>query len=680
MREIYSMASEVIVFLGNGLDYSKQHSKSCGDFRPLKRFEVGTVDASAAINIWKTSPPKTPVQAYEISSFLTVVAQCPSCSDLFNFLADFPQDHLTQLSEALRHTLLVSWWDRIWVVQEAVVAEKLTVRYGNVEISWELLVKVATVLQDWESSFANHPSSIPTSDLKVFNLFSRVSNLDHFRQNWKKSQGTDLLSLMRYFGHRKASDDRDRVYALLGLCNQATAIRPDYRLDVMEVYMAPIIETIRNTKSLSVLYGDHSRKTRRDIPSWVPDWSTELDESQRQRAVLSSLFDASKGVTPIFVTDTSGTSTHASIKQEMALLLDSLKAEVDTRYLLREELAQKLRCSNITFTSPVVAEIKQLCEALAEYCHKDGHRDLPKYGLIHHSGHSLAVHGIRIATVDGTTEPLYTSSDRNSTIEVLKRWRRMALPKIGAHTHKRAQETFLKTILSDAAYFRHGQLQRLDTKNTKALLWWLNQTISQNSREKDEDLHHKHINATFGHFGHFTDIMRLSTTNRTLFFNDSRHLDWHMGLGPMLIKQGDEIYILPGSNLPLVLRRVDYCNSQCHSGLVQKYQLVGDCFLQGVMDGELGSPGVNILDYLNHLHKLSYGHWTAFGHPHSLLQRQFHEPMESSGPEMPPAEWRFSEKGMSFEAGRYFASPGDYHSALFANVEPRVGNLVALEI
>lgn len=130
MREIYSLASEVIIFLGNVLDYSKQRSKSSGDLRPLKRFEVGTVDASAAIDAWKASPLKTPVQAYEIFSFLTMVAQCQSCSDLFVFLAGFPQDHLTQLSEALRRTLLVPWWDRIWVVQEAVVAEKLTVTYG----------------------------------------------------------------------------------------------------------------------------------------------------------------------------------------------------------------------------------------------------------------------------------------------------------------------------------------------------------------------------------------------------------------------------------------------------------------------------------------------------------------------------------------------------------------------
>lgn len=531
------------------------------------------------------------------------------------------------------------------------------------EISWELLVEVATVLHRWESPLANHLSYIPTSDLKVFNLFSRVSNLDRFRHNWRKSQGTDLLSLMRYFGHRKASDDRDRVYALLGLCNQAISIWPNYQLDVTEVFMAPIIETIRNTKSLSVLYGDHSRKTRRDLPSWVPDWSTELDENQRQRAALSSLFDASKGATPILITDTSKTSEHEFIKQEMTLLLDSLKAEVDTRALLRKELAQKLQCLDTEPTSPLIEEIKHLCEALANYCHEDGHRNLPKYGLIHHSRHSLAVHGIKIATVSKITEPLYAASDRSSIVEVLRKWLKVAMS--GVHFDEN-QESFLKTILSDAAYFRGACLKRLDTEDTKALMWWLDRTISPNSRAEGQILHRTYINLKFGHFGHFSEVMKLSATNRTLFLNDQKlatdsssdrsHSSWHlkkyehMGLGPMLIKEGDEIYILPGSNLPLVLRPV----SQDYFKPFRKYQLIGDCFLHGIMDGELGETGGNILDYLDYLKEPS------------RYRRS--------------SSWKSSGNMMSFEAGRYFVSPGDYGNDSTHGGEAGVGDLVALEI
>jgi hypothetical protein len=270
MREIYSKASEVIIFLGHGLEHSISNSETYESLRPFKKFGVGDADvalASSHIETWKRSSLKKPVQSFEVFCFLTIMAQHGSQEDPLNIIERIPEGHFTALSEAIRRMLLVPWWDRIWVVQEAVVAETLTVRYGNVAVSWELLVEVAKVLSCWESAHAKHISSVPANDLKVFNLFSRVIDLDQFRKNWRESQGANLLSLLRYFGQRKASDDRDRVYGLLGLCNEATDIRPDYGLDVGSVYMAPAIETMINTKSLSVLYGDHSRKGRQDLPS-----------------------------------------------------------------------------------------------------------------------------------------------------------------------------------------------------------------------------------------------------------------------------------------------------------------------------------------------------------------------------------------------------------------------------
>jgi hypothetical protein len=69
----------------------------------------------------------------------------------------------------------------------------------------------------------------------------------------------------------------------------------------------------------------------------------------------------------------------------------------------------------------------------------------------------------------------------------------------------------------------------------------------------------------------------------------------------MLKKEGDEIYILPGSTVPLVLRPINDYDPQSPSYRTQKYQLLGDCFLHGVMDGELGDMGGCILDYIVHL-------------------------------------------------------------------------------
>lgn len=51
-----------------------------------------------------------------------------------------------------------------------------------------------------------------------------------------------------------------------------------------------------------------------------------------------------------------------------------------------------------------------------------------------------------------------------------------------------------------------------------------------------------------------------------------------LGLGPMFCQKGDQIWILRGSHVPLLLRPVSYTG---------KFQLVGDCYLHGFMRGEM---------------------------------------------------------------------------------------------
>ncbi|KAM0512786.1 hypothetical protein ACHAPE_008539 [Trichoderma viride] len=755
MREIYSKASEVIIFLGNGLEHSAPRSESYEGLRQFKEFGFSDADvclASQHINTWKLSLLKKPVQPFEVFCFLTIMAQYDSSLNPLKPLEDIPEDHFTALSEAIRRILLVPWWDRIWVVQEAVVAETLTVRCGNVAVSWKLLVQVARILSRWESVHARYPSSIPTNDLKVFNLFSRVIGLDQFRKSWRESQGADLLSLLRYFGQRIASDDRDRVYGLLGLSNEATYIRPDYGLDAGSVYMAPVIEAIMNTKSLSVLYGDHSRKGRQDLPSWVPDWNAALEENERQRTALPILYGACRGVIPMLVIGQDNLSY--PIKKEMSLILRSLMAERDPENLLQEELAQKLRSLNIRSSLPILLEIKRICQDLAAYCPKDGHRDLPRLSLIRSSEKSLILRGRRIGVVSKITEPLYTCSDMSAAGKILEEWWTVAEKRPVMCLYK----DFLRTIMSDAKKSPDGLLSRLQPEDMAMLeKWFREKTIKGLS----EGRHHAGTSVG-AEFDGITEILRLSATRRTLFFinetddfynqlqqsldnqricleksrklldqnvklqthlgplrehvrllrrtrllkrsafveysedviradsfklnqlfaisnkflNDrwehfypdehvpcnekldhvrhdfnerlerleqnltekeefldaqrnlidehSRVIDrerkyfhtipsiqtfnnaafakyGHVGLGPMLIKEGDEIYILPGSTVPLVLRPINDHDPQSHCYRTQKYQLLGDCFLHGVMDGELGDMGGCILDYIVYL-------------------------------------------------------------------------------
>lgn len=728
MRDIYSTASQVIIFLGDGshADYGASRLRSKTPPGPCRMFGVDDMNiplARQTLDNWKTSALKGPVQALEIFSFLAIITQFQDSSSLLKFFEDFSEAHVTALFEALRRTLLVAWWDRIWVVQEAVVAQDITIRYSDAAASWELLVQVTKALSNWNFASTRYPSSITTDCLKVFNLFSRISDLDHHRKDWKAMQRTDLLSLLRYFGHRKASDNRDRVYALLGLCNESVSIRPNYRLDETEVYTAAVLAIIKNTRSLSIMYGDHSRKASQDLPSWVPDWGTILDENDRQRAKIFNLYDACQGVIPIIDSP------------EFRTFLRHFKDADDPKQYLRKEAALELeKAYKMSFREP---EIQGICASLVKYC--NGHRrgNLPRYSLIRNSGRSLIAKCIKIGTVIGITEPLYTCSDMKSAAKVIHGWAQVQKDKGGPYTTNYVNGDFLSTIMSGVKKAPDGSLERLIPSDMPALEAWYRDNIEQRLLGKDqqefvEPLDTKH--------DIFTEALRLSATKRTMFFIDyngtavdalvtdcsisleaqhqtllegaysltedlfaegiellkddqlfklvqsitamqriisndtygifiNKYADLvskrqaifqkvqqrdfslsyecrkpceeylyayedfisqqdmlkrfiieayfstppkygHWGLGPLLMKEGDEIYVLPGSRSPLVLRPISsrtYPRSH-----PQAYQLLGDCFINGAMDGDSVAVGDNIVDYIHSLDPNSENHGSCF--------------------------------------------------------------------
>ncbi|KAF2106710.1 hypothetical protein BDV96DRAFT_329300 [Lophiotrema nucula] len=81
-----------------------------------------------------------------------------------------------------------------------------------------------------------------------------------------------LLSLLRRFRGRKASDPRDKVYALLSLVGTVRAgseIVLDCSMTVAETFQKATLECIYTSQSLSVLATDLERKFTPGLPSWV---------------------------------------------------------------------------------------------------------------------------------------------------------------------------------------------------------------------------------------------------------------------------------------------------------------------------------------------------------------------------------------------------------------------------
>jgi hypothetical protein len=59
-----------------------------------------------------------------------------------------------------------------------------------------------------------------------------------------------------------------------------------------------------------------------------------------------------------------------------------------------------------------------------------------------------------------------------------------------------------------------------------------------------------------------------------------------MAIVPLLAKPGDSVCLVFGADVPFVLRKAPTKQSSEKYGRKQCYNLVGECYVHGIMDGE----------------------------------------------------------------------------------------------
>jgi hypothetical protein len=403
--------------------------------------------------------------------------------------------------------------------------------------------------------------------------FSRiVSDIEMTREDWGRVQPIGLLPLLRRFRSRFASDERDKVFALLGLVRfwgrRQLKISPDYDLNTSTVFLGTTRSLLASVESLSVLAGtlQHDVSDRSNMPSWGIDWncSPEVNEHIRLRNI------------PLY--NAGGTAGGVLVHGESLLEVEG--CYVDRVAYVGEELCTE----TVARMRQVVAGWESSWKLLGKL-NKD---DEPEEDAA-----SDVFWRIICGDLEYMKGPLTNPGTASGAVDVDHGFRRTT---------------------NDSGPFVYERWRSADraSKRRASIIggFWQESSESDSNAEETSAFHHA-VECTSG--------------GRRFFITRKGFV----GTGPKHTSEGDEVFVFAGSQVPFILRRSTHstvCRSNTLEYLITNdrsdrtyfqagseaigmapqvgvgkicnlvhdncYCIVGDAYVHGIMDGEImNSPG-----------------------------------------------------------------------------------------
>jgi hypothetical protein len=495
MRDIYHGAEKVLIWLGE----EKNDSDLAINF-------IRTV-----IDVLLTLPPGTLLTSINVTDY-----GLPPYDP-------YPDRRWSALGNLLRRP----WFQRVWVVQECVMAKDAVVLCGGRELQWSALEMLIVGRSNWP--YATHPvlhSCVGQSNLMEplgRTALKQVPAIVHAKIRLKgPTRRFDMAETIVGYKDCLATDHRDKLFAFLGYVPVETATLyspPDYGRSVEDVYTEIAFVSLSKFSNLKILSyaGRGQQHQQYDIPSWVPNpsdaarsitfrlkaaWSIQRQVSAKIDPVVP-LYRASKDYSPNFKVDLENGTLTVSGKIFGKLAAERLGLEIGPAPSTPEHLEE----TNNRILAVRQTKMKH-CLEMASQCDP-----YPSGGTYISACKQTLVAG---ATLFG---------ERMTAAEVEENF-----------------ETYDRVV---AHFLRTGPRLDDQTEEQQRMLKAGATTISDAIGE-----------ASFGRAFAVTE-------------------EKYVGLVPVKAKAGDYVCIILGCDVPFIVREDD-----------GKYVLVGECYIHGIMDGE----------------------------------------------------------------------------------------------
>ncbi|KAI1330951.1 hypothetical protein F5Y16DRAFT_395914 [Xylariaceae sp. FL0255] len=576
MDKIYKRAEEVTVFLGGPRGHIWKLPPTSPDTKGMlhiQHFPRAAPAGTKSLDWYRLSQPAS---ACEIFDFLALAREPHMRREIMDQLREDSKDQFLHLIEGIRDLATSPWWSRI---------------------TWDFLFDA---MERWaEGCLAENIRHEYGTVIQL--LLRRTREIDQRRKAYRAPTSLDksesLLPMLRTFSGRKASDDRDKIYALLGIFQGRTDIRPDYSQGVFEVYANTTLDILRNDDvSLRALSGDLARKSTYDLPSWIPDWAVVFDDIDRCRAPLTSLYE----VCPYFKgrVCTSGDDFYENLN----MLLDYVRAprldyvanflrDLGEDFMRKRPLvipSKKDRSEKKDRQENISLLLRSLMDQATTYSTARSILQPFRLSPIYMSKPGvLTLSGFQTDIVSKIFSPFYPLGLDSLPKEVAK-YVRQTLDWVGCRNKSRdsvrleslsrqlrwdpvsdaESTTFLRALVSDLVKDSNdGTIRRIssdDDCNIRALqTWFLNCMREEPTAQDEESIKLRDYDVSF----------TTANTRRCFFETNSGKYGW----GPTSMKVGDDVFILSSANTPFILRQLEDFDSL--GRMRPHYKLVGDCFL-----------------------------------------------------------------------------------------------------
>ena len=189
------------------------------------------------------------------------------------------------------------WFERVWIIQEVVMAQRALVLRRTRSIPWrELFTLIYNLTRSRLNALLNLNSDCP--GIKTASISEMLQAA--VGQN-EPIELTDMLFLTRYL---RATDPRDKIYSLVGIYNAMENLggdvgRLDYKTPPSTLFRNVAAEHLFDKKFIDIMsFVDHGPCPEGPhSPSWVPQWM-ELSVSHTPFAFRKSHFRSTCSLKP----------------------------------------------------------------------------------------------------------------------------------------------------------------------------------------------------------------------------------------------------------------------------------------------------------------------------------------------------------------------------------------------